>query len=145
VPAKNIEARRAASRKAVARYNARYPERVAASQKKSRDAWKIRDPEGYARYRREMDLRRKGLTLEKFDAMELLQNDRCAICGVPFTDSAKGVAHIDHDHKCCPTNRACERCLRGLLCHHCNMGLGRFHDDPELLVKAAGYLRRYAR
>jgi hypothetical protein len=136
VPAKTPPARRAA----VDRFKAKYPERVAASQKKSRAAWKLRDPAGYARYRKEMDLKRKGLTVEQFDAIIATQGGRCAICSDLFTDSGKGVPHIDHDHECCPVNRACEKCLRGLLCHHCNMGLGRFRDNPVLLRGAAFYL-----
>ena len=31
--------------------------------------------------------------------------------------------------------------LRGLLCHMCNTGLGKFIDNPELLIAAANYLK----
>lgn len=127
-------------RAAAARHKKKHPKRVAASQKKSRAAWKLRDPVGYARYLLAINLKRKGLTVEKYEAMLIMQAGRCAICNTPFTDSAKGVPHIDHDHACCPVNRACAKCVRGLLCHHCNMGLGRFRDDPTLLRGAAFYL-----
>lgn len=33
---------------------------------------------------------------------------------------------------------------RGWLCDGCNKGLGSFRDDPERLIKAAAYLKRYA-
>jgi len=33
--------------------------------------------------------------------------------------------------------------IRGLLCHMCNVGLGIFLDDAELLIKAACYLKQY--
>jgi hypothetical protein len=50
----------------------------------------------------------------------------CVICG----DSGSLV--VDHDHL---TNK-----VRGMLCNHCNRGLGHFRDSPMLLEFAAQYL-----
>jgi hypothetical protein len=50
----------------------------------------------------------------------------CVICG----NIEKLV--VDHDHK---TGK-----VRGMLCNHCNRGLGHFRDDPTLLEFAAQYL-----
>ena len=50
----------------------------------------------------------------------------CTICGM----EAKLV--VDHDHI---TGK-----IRGMLCSHCNRGLGHFRDDPTLLEFAAQYL-----
>lgn len=50
----------------------------------------------------------------------------CVICG----EQDKLV--VDHDHV---TGQ-----IRGLLCNHCNRGLGHFRDSPMLLEFAAQYL-----
>jgi phage/plasmid primase-like uncharacterized protein len=50
----------------------------------------------------------------------------CVICG------NEGKLVVDHDHK---TGH-----VRGMLCNHCNRGLGHFRDDPTLLEFAAQYL-----
>lgn len=72
-----------------------------------------------------------GVTVEQFDALLQRQGSCCAICGTD-TPLGKGTFHIDHDHE---TGR-----VRGLLCHKCNLGLGKFNDDPEQLRAAARYL-----
>jgi hypothetical protein len=41
---------------------------------------------------------------------------------------------IDHDHG---TGK-----VRGLLCRDCNQGIGRFHDNPAILRKAADYIEQ---
>jgi hypothetical protein len=53
--------------------------------------------------------------------------DACVICG------DEGALVVDHDHR---TGR-----VRGALCQRCNMGLGHFRDDPDLLEQAAMYVR----
>ena len=55
------------------------------------------------------------------------QATECVICG------DEGNLVVDHDHR---TGR-----VRGALCQRCNMGLGHFRDEPELLELAAMYLR----
>ena len=50
----------------------------------------------------------------------------CVICG------SEEKLVVDHDHK---TGK-----IRGMLCNHCNRGLGHFRDDPMLLEFAAMYL-----
>lgn len=62
--------------------------------------------------------------LERF--IEAKSSKECIICGL-------SAEVVDHDH--------ISKRIRGSLCHRCNMGLGHFKDDPELLELAAMYLR----
>lgn len=52
---------------------------------------------------------------------------------------------IDHDHACCPNirdrNRGCGKCVRGLLCHQCNVALGMVNDDVNRLRGLVEYLQ----
>lgn len=69
------------------------------------------------------------------------QNGLCQICSKPLGEDYA----IDHDHDCCnygrqATKKSCGSCVRGLLCKPCNLALGIFKDDLEILVSAAFYL-----
>lgn len=73
-----------------------------------------------------------GITLDQFNQIKQEQGNRCKICN---TDEPKGrhnCFHVDHCHS---TGK-----VRGLLCNKCNVGLGSFKDDPEILKIAAEYL-----
>ena len=81
------------------------------------------------------ELQRKITNLSTFDYAKLLveQNNSCAICGVEATGLKRELS-VDHNHE---TNK-----IRGLLCHHCNIGLGNFKDSTTLLSVAIEYLER---
>ncbi len=83
------------------------------------------------RYDRAKSLRRYAITEQQWSEMLARQGGKCAICHAAEA-GGKGGWHIDHCHE---TGR-----VRGLLCHHCNTGLGLFKDDPDLLTKALHYL-----
>ena len=69
----------------------------------------------------------------------------CRICGAPpVTDSSKRPHGVDHDHSCCPgTARSCGKCVRGVLCHGCNSGLGAFRDDIDRMKRAIRYVESW--
>lgn len=80
--------------------------------------------------RRRSRLRRTyGLTEEAFDALLASQGGVCAICG-----GGPGLRgwHVDHCHS--------GGHVRGVLCEACNLGLGKFRDNPAALRAAAAYL-----
>ena len=82
------------------------------------------------------------LDLQKFNIICDLQNSRCAICKEPIPEELTRYWHIDHDHKCCPDSFTCGQCTRGILCHHCNRGLGGFKDNLDILKSAVEYLEK---
>lgn len=66
------------------------------------------------------------------DLKEIIETVKeCVICG-----STEELV-VDHCHR---TN-----VIRGMLCNHCNRGLGHFKDDPELLEFARMYLLGYSK
>lgn len=93
--------------------------------------WKIRY-HGPEYTRRIMLLRKYGITPERYDELLAEQGGGCGICGALPETQQHGVLPVDHDHA---TGE-----VRGLLCSSCNNGLGRFHDDADLLRAAIAYL-----
>jgi hypothetical protein len=76
------------------------------------------------------------ISIEEYDRKLYEQNKQCAICGRNNTGHKnQKMMLVDHCHK---TGR-----VRGLLCSKCNRGLGQFDDNPELMLLAVEYLRRY--
>lgn len=86
-------------------------------------------------------LSKYGLTVEQYHQMLEDQDYKCKICKREDTSFRKRLS-VDHDHSCCPGESSCGKCVRGLLCHHCNAGLGNFKDNPELMQKAIKYLQK---
>lgn len=108
-----------------------------------KEEWKRRNPEKFqailargAETRSRYELRRRAVRNgQDPDFMEtyIAQHDgMCAICHGKYPQGRKALA-MDHDHQ--------TGLFRGMLCANCNGGLGRFHDDPELLAAAIAYLK----
>jgi DNA-directed RNA polymerase subunit RPC12/RpoP len=71
-----------------------------------------------------------GIDFSHFKQIKEAQNNKCAICSTSFENEKH--THLDHDHD---TNK-----IRGILCNHCNRGLGAFKDSIQLLTKAIEYI-----
>ena len=67
-----------------------------------------------------------GMTEEMYNERLASQNGMCILCG-----SDKSL-EIDHDHV---TGR-----VRGIVCHCCNVALGQFKDNVEVIRRAIAYL-----
>ena len=77
-----------------------------------------------------------GMSLAEYETLHRAQDGKCAVCGEEeglVIRGKKVSLAVDHCHE---TSR-----IRGLLCSQCNRGIGLFRDSPDLLEKAAGYLR----
>jgi hypothetical protein len=92
----------------------------------------------WAAYQSEKQLFSKyGLTVQQYQELLTTQGHSCAICN--STDGMLRLGrklrlNVDHCHR---TGK-----VRGILCTSCNNGLGRFRDNPDLLLKAADYLQQ---
>jgi hypothetical protein len=91
---------------------------------------------GKAKTRFDYYLRKYAETKEQILIRLSEQQHRCAVCEIEInfqdkTNSANA-ACVDHNHK---TGK-----IRGILCNHCNRGLGMFRDNPDFLLKASKYL-----
>jgi hypothetical protein len=72
---------------------------------------------------------RYGISKEQYLELIIVQDNKCAICGK--SPDKKRFA-IDHDHE--------TGIVRGLLCITCNVELGYFFDNKNLLLNAIQYL-----
>lgn len=70
-----------------------------------------------------------GITRAQRDALILHQDGLCAICKDPLVRP-----HTDHCHA---TGK-----VRGILCHHCNTGIGSLRESPRIFAAALDYLEK---
>lgn len=72
-----------------------------------------------------------GLSIEKYNNMLEAQNNKCAICNIDQRDLKRNF-DVDHCHK---TGK-----IRGLLCHNCNVAIGLFRENTEVIQNSIEYL-----
>jgi len=96
-------------------------------EEKRRNRLKTEDPN----FDKRRDLKKHyGITLEAYNDLFTQQSKKCGICKSNVS-GGKGW-HVDHDHE--------TGAVRGILCHFCNLALGHFKDNPEIMNKAIKYL-----
>lgn len=71
------------------------------------------------------------ITEEQYQELLIQQDHKCLLCGEKHTEEKKLV--VDHCHTYTR--------VRGLLCYHCNLGLGHFKDNTKAIEKAIKYLQ----
>lgn len=124
----------AKQRKYTKTYRERHPEKVREMQRDWYD--RNRGVLVQARWARRIR-ENHGLTVDEYDAMLTEQDGKCAICRKDAADEQRKAfwdTHLSVDH--CHSTGA----VRGLLCNSCNLAIGKFSDDPVLLLRAASYL-----
>jgi hypothetical protein len=114
---------------------AKYRKANAAKVRAWRRSAHARNRESYNAMNRSYKLRAAyGMSLSDYEGMLASQDGRCAICE-GTNPSGKRLA-VDHSHA--------TDAVRGLLCSRCNTMIGHACDDVDILLKAVGYLRRFA-
>lgn len=90
-------------------------------------------------YRYKDVLNKHKISAEQYNEIFVRQNNLCAICNKAETRLGRSgeICRLSIDH-CHTTNK-----IRGLLCHDCNTGLGKFKDDKNLLLAAITYLESH--
>ena len=72
-----------------------------------------------------------GMSENDYENLFDVQNGKCAICEIDIPRLV-----IDHNHV--------TGVVRGLLCDPCNRGIGLLKDNPDVVQKAADYLRKFS-
>lgn len=126
--ARNIESERQRARDRMKVYG---PVQRAANKK-----WALENPERARHHSRKKLLSQKyNMTIEEHDAMFAAQGFACGACGSPEPNSKKGWS-TDHCHS---TGK-----VRGIVYHHCDIGIGHAKDSVETLRRWIAYLERYS-
>ena len=80
-------------------------------------------------------IKRYGITLEEYQNMIKLQENKCYICNIYVENTKKNYLHVDHDHN--------SGKVRKLLCMSCNASLGLVKENKQTLFKMIDYLNEH--
>lgn len=119
------------------RYKSRRRMRIRGPKDRERNRlWALANPEQARYHSRKKLLRNKyNMTIEEHDAMFAAQGFVCGACGSPDPNSQKGWS-TDHCHA---TGK-----VRGIVCHHCNIGIGHAKDSIDTIKAWIAYLERHS-
>lgn len=100
--------------------------------KEYRRNWYLKNAEKHKKHTvNQRRIKMFGVDDKMYKEMLVKQNNKCLICGVDKSE-LKYTLCVDHNHD---TGE-----VRGLLCHDCNVGIGRMKDNIETLKNAIKYL-----
>lgn len=103
-------------------------------QNKKYNLRKLLEPDWYRkilkRQRNNHYIKNYGITSDQFDALVKIQDNKCSMCGVVFSDSNKPC--LDHNHT------TGER--RGIICNRCNIAVSFLEINPRIYEQARSYL-----
>jgi hypothetical protein len=106
------------------------------SERKCMECARIRKTRRYGHPANDYNIKRRyGISRQEWEAMFDLQGRACAICRT--TETGNWNWATDHCHA--------TGIVRGILCGHCNMGLGYFKDRVVKLSSGITYLERTGR
>jgi hypothetical protein len=125
----------------VARWAKQHPDRI--REHKRRYNASTQGQTATKAYNREARFAKYGSDRAWYEAQLQAQDGRCAICRADSPGGKTNAWHIDHDRSCCGAQGSCGKCLRGILCAKCNLGVGQFDDDPDRLLAAAAYVLQW--
>ncbi len=90
-----------------------------------------RNPEKFKEYNFKSKLKTQyGVTVEWYSRQTIIQNNKCAVCGV-FSKRL----NVDHNHT---TGK-----VRELLCKNCNFAIGFIYDSSTTAKQIANYLEKH--
>jgi len=99
--------------------------------------WRKRNPEKA----KDADLKKNyGIGFDDYKVLLAEQQGACAVCRIApgfigTGNAGKGTLAVDHCHT--------TGTYRGLLCTNCNLGIGSFFENPDLLIAAADYVKKH--
>lgn len=99
--------------------------------KRRKSQWAKNNPEKVKMSSLRRAWKKMGLDPLQVEIYKNTHSNVCEICGK--MDEYQDIS-VDHCHD--------KKTFRGLLCSKCNMGIGLFQDNPQLLLKAIEYLNR---
>ena len=141
------------NRERAAAYRRANPEKVRETRRRAREK-ALQDPDkiiqlrGYQLVYREKNrqeliakqrYRKFGITHAEYAELHQRQKGLCAICFKPETATRNGKVKslaVDHCHE--------SGKIRGLLCYECNTGIGKLHEDENILMAAVKYLKEHS-